>query len=442
MNNDQGHIDQALNAHNDALEAFWRDGTTASYRSNLLTQWSRLMLQEDTLQDLATIMTLESGKPLAESVREIKYAASFLDYFAAEAVRSSNTGGGFLVPTPFAQADGSPKGQILARHQAVGLTAMITPWNFPSAMMTRKVGPALAAGCTAVVKPSELTPLSAIALSTLASRAGIPPNVVSILTASTQDTPSVGAAFCASPLVKKISFTGSTQVGKWLMEHSAPTVKRLSLELGGNAPFVVFDDADLDQAVMAAMASKFRNAGQTCVCADRFLVHSSIHDEFVKRLVQKTQQLQVGRGLDPTTTIGPLISPTAVESVESKVQQAMDLGANCVTGGTRLEQLGPHFYEPTILTNVPLEAHIWATETFGPVVAVQTFDTDEEALEVANDSTVGLAAYFCTRDLGRAFRFSQRYDAEDGKKFGFLQTLCSWTRRGLFLLDCSVGLLV
>lgn len=369
------------------------------------------MQQEQTLQDLATIMTLESGKPLKESMGEVKYAASFLDYFAAEAVRPTNAGGGFLVPTPFAQAsDGTtPRGQVLARHQAVGLTAMITPWNFPSAMITRKVGPALAAGCTAVVKPAQLTPLSAIAMSTVASRAGIPPDVMSILTCSSDDTPSVGSAFCANPLVKKISFTGSTEVGKWLMEHSAPTIKRLSLELGGNAPFVVFEDADIDQAATAAVASKFRNAGQTCVCADRFLVHSSVHDAFVKKFVERTQQLQVGPGIACGTTLGPLITPQAVDSVADKVRQTLDMGATCHVGGNRMEEFGPQFYEPTVLTNVPMDADIWKTESFGPVAAIRSFDTDEEALAVANDSPVGLAGYFCTNDLKRAFEFSQRY---------------------------------
>lgn len=415
VNNDQQAVDNTLRASHDILENSWRDSTTAAFRGSLLREWSRLMLQEDTLRDLATIMTLESGKPLAESMGEVKYAASFLDYFAAEAVRSTNAGGGFLVPTPFVQPqDGtSPRGQILARHQAVGLTAMITPWNFPSAMLTRKVGPALAAGCTAVVKPSELTPLSAIALATLAYRAGIPRDVVSILTASTDDTPSVGAAFCANPLVQKISFTGSTKVGKWLMEQSSSTVKRLSLELGGNAPFVVFGDADLDQAVTAAIASKFRNAGQTCVCADRFLVHSSIHDEFVEKLVAQTQQLQVGAGMDVTptpTTMGPLITPTAVDSITTKVEQALSMGATLRLGGNRLEGLGPHFYEPTILTGVPVDADLWKTETFGPVVAIHTFDRDDQALAIANDSSVGLAAYFCTNNLSRAFSFSQRLE--------------------------------
>ena len=400
-------IDAALQQSHDALPS-WRDGTTASFRGNLLTQWSKLV--KDNVDDLATIMTLESGKPVKESIGEVSYAASFLDYYAGEAIRSSNSGGGFLLPTPFAQEDGSPRGQIMARHQAVGLTAMISPWNFPSAMITRKCGPAFAAGCTTLVKPSELTPLSAMALATLAYRAGIPRDVLQIVTSSSADTPAVGAAMCASPLVRKISFTGSTAVGKRLMRDGADTVKRFSLELGGNAPFVVFEDADIDQAVAAAMASKFRNAGQTCVCADRFLIHASIHDEFVKRLVSKTKELVVGPGIHETTTMGPLISEAAVDAVARKVQEAQKGGAICHTGGERLPHIGSQFYAPTVLSNVPLDSDLWHTETFGPVAALRAFDTEEEALQLANDSTVGLASYFCTKDLARAFRFSEAYD--------------------------------
>ncbi len=403
-------INEMLQRSNDALLESWRDSTTAAYRANLLTEWSRLVKQNN--QDLATIMTLESGKPLSESLGEIQYAASFLDFFAGEAIRSTNAG--FMVPTPFVQSnDGqSPRGQILAKYQAVGLTAMITPWNFPSAMMTRKVGPALAAGCTAVVKPSELTPLSAIALATLAYRAGIPPDVLGVVTASTADAPQVGKAFCSSPLVQKISFTGSTAVGKWLLEQSASTVKRLSLELGGNAPFVVFDDADIPVAVTAAVTSKFRNAGQTCVCADRFLVHSSIHDQFLEQLIAQTRTLQVRHGLDASTgivTMGPLISIQAVNAVAAKVDQAISMGAQCHLGGNRLPQLGTHFYEPTILSHVSLDSDVWKTENFGPVIAIHSFDTDHEALAIANDSSFGLASYFCTKDLRRAFSFSERY---------------------------------
>lgn len=399
-------IDATLQEMHDNLPS-WRDGTTASFRGSVLTDWSNLV--KENVDDLATIMSLESGKPMKESFGEVSYAASFLDFYASEAIRSSNSGGGFLLPTPFAQVDGSPKGQLMARHQAVGLTAMITPWNFPSAMITRKCAPALAAGCVALVKPSELTPLSAIALVTLAYRAGVPRDVLQVVTSSSADTPAVGASMCTNPLVRKISFTGSTAVGKRLMRDGSDTVKRFSLELGGNAPFVVFDDADIEQAVTAAMASKFRNAGQTCVCGDRFLVHSSIHDDFVERFVSKTKELVVGPGMDETTTMGPLISEAAVDSVAVKVEEALKGGAFCHFGGEKLPDVGSHFYSPTILSNVAVDSDLWKTETFGPVAAIRAFDSEEEALGVANDSTVGLASYFCTKDLSRAFRFSHGY---------------------------------
>jgi succinate-semialdehyde dehydrogenase / glutarate-semialdehyde dehydrogenase len=410
-----------------ALESHWRDGTTATHRAHLLRTWSQLLLtNREILDDLTLIMTLESGKPLAESRGELHYAASFLDYFAAEATRSTNAGGGVLIPTPFtttcppSAATGAagiavpqPRGQIMARHQAVGVCVLITPWNFPAAMMTRKVGPAMAAGCTAVLKPSELTPLTAIALCTLAYRAGIPPDVIRVMTASTKDTPRVGRILCQSPRVQKISSTGSTKVGKWLLEQSASTVKRVSLELGGNAPFIVFGDANIDQATTAAVSSKFRNAGQTCVCADRFLIHSSIYHEFLHQLISKTRMgpaSRVGPGTDSRTTMGPLISTHAVESVHAKVQQAIQMGSTLHLGGRVLSsEVGSHFFEPTILSHVPSEADLWKMETFGPVIAIRTFDTDDEALEMANDSSVGLAAYFCTQDLGRAFRMAERY---------------------------------
>lgn len=403
------HVEPILETSQEALETKWRDGTTAAYRGSLLAQWSQLMLQPDILDDLAVIMTMESGKPLAESKGEIKYAASFLEYFAAEAIRPTN--GGFLVPTPFVQADGGsrPRGQIMAKQQAVGVCAMITPWNFPAAMITRKIGPALAAGCTAVIKPSELTPLSAIALCTLAERAGIPREVVQLVPSSTEHTPSVGASFCQDARVQKISFTGSTNVGKWLLEKSASTIKRMSLELGGNAPFIVFEDADLELSSAAAVASKFRNAGQTCVCADRFLVHSSVHDAFVKRVMERVQSLRLGNGMEEDTTLGPLISLKAVENVDAKVKQAVEMGATLHTGGHLRSEIGPQFYEPTILSNVTVDSDIWQLETFGPVMAIRAFDTECEATSIANDSSVGLASYFCTKDLSRAFRVADRY---------------------------------
>lgn len=266
----------------------------------------------------------------------------------------------------------------------------------------------MAVGCTAVVKPSELTPLSAIAMRQLAEEAGIPPDVFSIVTSSTETTPAVGTAFCTHPAVQKISFTGSTPVGKLLMKLSSDTVKRVSLELGGNAPFVVFEDADVDQAVAAAMGSKFRNAGQTCVCADRFLIHQDVHDEFVAKLVASAEKLNVGPGMDDATGMGPLITDKGCETVHSKVQSAAAEGATIVLGGAPLTDLGPRFYAPTIMTNVSPDSDLWKTETFGPVAPIIKFKTEDEAAAIANDCSVGLASYFCTRDLSRAFRFAKR----------------------------------
>lgn len=399
----------AIEKCSDALPA-WRDETTAMHRGSLLTQWSTLMANNS--EDLATIMTLESGKPLAESRGEVNYARSFLDYYAAEAIRPSGAGGGFMVPSPFPGADGGPKGHIMVMQQAVGVAAMVAPWNFPLAMITRKVGPALAAGCTAVAKPSELTPLSAIALKNLADRAGIPEGVFELVTASTETTPAVGTEFCTNPLVKKISFTGSTRVGKILMAQSSDTVKRVSMELGGNACFVVFADANIDEAVDAAMGSKFRNAGQTCVSSDRFLVHASIYDEFVSKFAAKVKTLKIGPGIDPETQIGPLINVAAVQSVTDKVQAAVAEGATLYEQVSLPEEgSGPQFYPPTILTNVSSDSDIWKTETFGPVAAIKSFETDEEALQIANNVNVGLASYFCTNDLSRAFSFAHKLEA-------------------------------
>ena len=379
----------------------WRDGTTGMERGRILQKWSSLI--QDHADSIATIMTLESGKPRKESLGEVNYATSFLDYYAAEAIRPSSAGGGFLTPTPFA----NPRGKVLAQHQAVGVTGLITPWNFPAAMITRKVGPALAAGCTAIVKPSEWTPLTAVALVELARQAGLPKDVVQLVTPDTQHTPEVGLELCTNPLVRKISFTGSTRVGRLLMEQS--NLQRMSLELGGNAVFCVLEDADLEVAVSAAMASKFRHAGQTCVCADRFLVHESVYDEFLSRFKEAVEsQLVVGPGMESSTTMGPLISEEAVRGVHSKVTEAIGSGARLVTGGEKLESIGTHFYAPTILSDVSTTSSIWSTETFGPVAAVRSFATEEEALDIANDSNTGLAAYFCTRDLKRAWYWADR----------------------------------
>jgi len=402
----------AIEKCHDALPA-WRDQTTAMHRSSLLSEWSKLI--QSNSEDLATIMTLESGKALSESRGEVAYAKSFLDYYAAEAIRPTGAGGGFCVPCPFPGADGGPKGHVMAVQQAVGVSAMIAPWNFPLAMITRKVGPCLAAGCCAVAKPSELTPLSAIAIKNLADRAGIPDGVFELVTASTESTPQVGTEFCTNPLVKKVSFTGSTRVGKILMQQASGTVKKVSMELGGNACFVVFEDADIDNAVNAAVSSKFRNAGQTCVCSDRFLIHASVHDEFVSKLAEKVKNMKVGPGMDPDTQMGPMINVAAVQSVTEKVKSAVADGATLYEQGSLPEDgtlLGPnsHFYPPTVLTNVSLDSDIWKTETFGPVAAIVSFETDEEALQIANNVDVGLASYFCTKDLSRAFSFAHKLE--------------------------------
>lgn len=300
---------------------------------------------------------------------------------------------------------------MISLQQAIGVTASITPWNFPLAMITRKAGPALAVGCTTLIKPSELTPLSALALQHLAREAGIPPAVLQVVTTDTETTPLVGRELCRNPAVRKLSFTGSTHVGKVLMKQSADTVQKLSLELGGNAPFVVFEDADLDIAVQAAMASKFRHAGQTCVCADRFLVHHAVHDEFVRRFCEQVQNIHVGPGMAESVTMGPLITSDAVDKMEYRVNEAIDEGAMCVSGGRRLNEMGPHFYEPSVLTDVATTSQIWSQETFGPVAAIRSFGSDQEALELSNDSTAGLAAYFCTNDLSRVFRFSNALES-------------------------------
>lgn len=387
----------------------WRDGTTGMHRSKILLAWSDEI--KANLDDIATIMTMESGKPLAESKGEVMYATSFLDYYAGEATRPTSAGGGFVAPTTFTNADGTPRGNIIAVHEAVGVTAMVTPWNFPAAMITRKVGPALAAGCTAVVKPSELTPLTAIALCELGKKAGIPNGVFELVTADKASTPGVGTELCCNPIVKKLSFTGSVNVGKLLMRQSADTVKKVSLELGGNAPFIVFDDADIDIAVDAAIASKFRHAGQTCVCADRFLVHKDVHAEFVSKLVDEVKKFNVGPGMVSSTTMGPLITSAAVQSVKAKVNEAISEGGKCLVGGSALPSCGPNFFEATVISDVDASSRLWCEETFGPVAAVRTFETEDEAIELANDCSVGLASYFCSKDLARVFRVARKIEA-------------------------------
>eukprot|EP00557_Chaetoceros_sp_GSL56_P010580 CAMPEP_0176485304 /NCGR_PEP_ID=MMETSP0200_2-20121128/4969_1 /TAXON_ID=947934 /ORGANISM="Chaetoceros sp., Strain GSL56" /LENGTH=530 /DNA_ID=CAMNT_0017881941 /DNA_START=129 /DNA_END=1721 /DNA_ORIENTATION=- len=405
---DRSDAKKAIEESSKALKK-WKFHTSALERSKLLNRLSTLITEN--ADDIARIMTLESGKPLKESLAEVGYGTSFIDFYAGEAIRSTSAGGGHIYPSPFSSIDGSPRGKIMAIQEAVGVTAMITPWNFPIAMIARKLAPALAAGCTVVLKPSELTPLTAIAVKELANRAGIPDEVFQLIISNKDHTPGVGEEFCTNPIVKKISFTGSTAVGKLLMKQSSDTIKRFSLELGGNAPFIVFEDADIDQAVHAAMASKFRNAGQTCVCADRFIIHKDIEEEFVQALHQKVQKIHVGKGLDEKTIMGPLIHGSAASSIKEKVDEAVTEGAECVIGGNLLPHLGPNFFEPTILRNVdPSSSRIWHEETFGPVIAMTTFIHEDQAIELANDTSSGLASYFCTKDAARIFRVSERLE--------------------------------
>ena len=384
-------------------------GFTAKKRATWLTSWSNLI--QDNKEDIARVITLESGKPVKESRAEVEYARSFLDFFAAEAQRETGPGGGFMVPTPFADTDGIPMGNVMAVHEPVGVAALITPWNFPIAMITRKAGPALAAGCPVLLKPSELTPLTAIALHHLAMEAGIPQDAFHLLTTDRENTVDVGRELCTNPLVRKISFTGSTTVGRELMKLSSGTVKRMSLELGGNAPFIVFDDANVKEAASAAVASKYRNAGQTCVCADRFLVQSGIYEEFMSEFKYLVENLSIGNGLEESVDLGPLISEKSCSTIAAKVQEAIQDGAQCVVGGSSLGSMGSQFYAPTILSNVSMSSRIWNQETFGPVACVRKFEDEEEALAIANDGELGLASYFCTTDLRRALRVSASLEA-------------------------------
>jgi len=365
----------------------WRD-TSGVYRSKLLNRWS--MLIEENKDDLAAIMTMESGKPIQESYAEIGYGISYMEFYAAEAVRPTANGGGFIVPSPFQKRDSNDsKGIAMALRQGVGVCGIITPWNFPFGMFIRKVAPAIAAGCTTVVKPSECTPLTAIAVQSLAQQAGLPDGVFEVITSDRSNSVVVGKEFCSNEDIKKISFTGSTRVGKMLMKQSSDTVKRVSLELGGNAAFIVFEDANLETAIDAAVASKFRNAGQTCVCADRFLVHESIYNEFVEKFVDAVNKLKVGDGMDGDTSVGPLITEDALLSVDEKVKEALKEGANLLTGGKVIESPG-NFFEPTILGEVNRKSRIWNMETFGPVAAISQFSDDDDAISTANDTRYGL----------------------------------------------------
>jgi succinate-semialdehyde dehydrogenase/glutarate-semialdehyde dehydrogenase len=345
-------------------------------------------------EDLAMIMTLEQGKPLSEARGEILYAASFLQWFAEEGKRIY----GDVIPSH------GPDKRIVTLKQPIGVVAAITPWNFPSAMITRKVGPALAAGCPVVVKPASSTPLSALALAELADRAGFPAGVVNIVPSARASA--TGAELTGNPSVRKLSFTGSTEIGKLLMQQCAQSVKKVSLELGGNAPFIVFDDADLDAAVAGAIASKYRNAGQTCVCANRILVQDAVHDEFMRKFCEAVSAMKVGPGVEDGVTIGPLINEAAVAKVEELVADAVEKGATVVLGGKR-HALGGSFYEPTVLTNATSEMACASEEIFGPAAPIYRFSTEAEAIAMANDTQYGLAAYFYARDMGRVWRVSE-----------------------------------
>jgi succinate-semialdehyde dehydrogenase/glutarate-semialdehyde dehydrogenase len=369
----------------------WR-AKTAKERASLMRRWYDLMMAAQ--EDLAQLMTAEQGKPLAESRGEIAYGASFIEWFAEEGKRIY----GDTIPT------NAPGRRLLVLKEPVGVVAAITPWNFPNAMITRKVGPALAAGCPIVVKPAQLTPLSALAIAELAHRAGIPQGVFNVVP-STQSA-RVGKELTENPLVRKFTFTGSTEVGKQLMRQCASTVKKLSLELGGNAPFIVFDDAELDAAVKGAMASKFRNMGQTCVCANRFLVQDGVYDAFAEKLSKAVSALKVGDGMNPGVEQGPLINMAAVEKVEHLLQDATAKGASVATGGKR-HSLGGTFFEPTIVRDVTPAMEFAREEIFGPVVTLFRFKEEADAIRMANDTEYGLAAYFYARDVGRIFRVTE-----------------------------------
>jgi succinate-semialdehyde dehydrogenase/glutarate-semialdehyde dehydrogenase len=377
-----------------AAFAGWR-ALLAKERAAILRRLNDLMLANT--DDLAAIMTAEQGKPLAESKGEIAYAASFIEWFAEEAKRVY----GDTIPQ-------NAKGRrVLVMKEPIGVFAAITPWNFPAAMITRKAGPGWAAGCTGVIRPASQTPFSALALAVLAERAGMPPGVCNVITGPSRET---GGELTSNPLIRKLTFTGSTEVGRTLLAQCAPTIKKTSMELGGNAPFIVFDDADLDAAVQGAMASKYRNTGQTCVCANRILVQDAVFDAFAQKLKVAVEALKVGDGMEPGVTQGPLINAEAVQKVEEHIADATAKGASILTGGKRHAR-GGNFFEPTILTDVPHGAQVFREETFGPVAPLFRFRTEAEAVDLANDSEFGLAAYFYSRDIGRIFRVAEAIEA-------------------------------
>ena len=380
---------RAIEAANKALPA-WR-AKTAKERAAILRKWFNLMMENQ--EDLAVMMTMEQGKPIAESRGEIAYAASFIEWFAEEGKRIY----GETVPQHMADR------RIIVLKEPIGVVGAITPWNFPSAMITRKAGPALAAGCTVVCKPATETPYSAFALAELAERAGVPKGVLNILTGKSSE---IGTEITANPIVRKITFTGSTEIGKMLMEQSAATVKKVTMELGGNAPFMVFDDANLDAAVEGAMLSKFRNMGQTCVCANRIYVQSEVYDAFADKFAAEVAKLKVGNGLEDGVTQGPLINSGGIDKVEEHIADALSKGARVMTGGERHE-LGGTYFQPTVLADVNPQMMVARDETFGPLAPLFRFDTEAEAIQLANDTEFGLASYFYSRDIGRIWRVSE-----------------------------------
>jgi len=369
----------------------WRQ-KTGKERAGILRKLFFLMMENQ--EDLAQLITAEGGKPLAESRGEVAYGAAFIEWFGEEAKRTY----GDLIPATFSDR------RIVADKQPIGVCAAITPWNFPIAMVTRKVGPALAAGCPVVLKPAHETPLSALALAELAERAGVPPGVFSVVTSASGKT--IGGELTSNPIVRKLTFTGSTATGKVLMRQCADTIKKLSLELGGNAPFIVFDDADIDRAVQGAIASKYRNSGQTCVCVNRFLVQDGVYDEFATKLAAAVKAMKVGNGVDENVVQGPLINEAGLAKVQEHVDDAISKGANVTAGGKR-HALGGNFFEPTVLTDVTPDMVVAREETFGPISPLFRFDTEEEAVAMSNDTEFGLAAYFYTRDSARTWRVSQ-----------------------------------
>mgnify|MGYP000170949456 CR=1 FL=1 len=381
--------DRAINAANEAFKSWSK--TLAKERSAILRQWFNLIVAN--ADELAAILTEEQGKPLTEAKGEILYAASFVEFYAEEAKRIY----GETIPSPFQD------GRIVVIRQPIGVVAAITPWNFPAAMITRKVAPAFASGCPAVVNPAPDTPLTAFALAALAQQAGLPDGVLNVVSG---DAVAIGNALCASTEVRAMTFTGSTPIGKLLIKQCADTVKRMGLELGGNAPFIVFDDADIDAAVQGALASKFRNAGQTCVCANRLYVQAGVYDEFAEKLTKEVEKMVVGDGSEEGVTQGPLINDAAVEKVQGLVQDALDKGASVATGGEQHE-LGGRFYAPTVLTNVTTDMNMTRDEIFGPVAPLYKFETDAEVVELANATEFGLASYFYSRDIGRVWRVAE-----------------------------------